>query len=170
MLETRDVNIKSMLRSQREALIMERLTSSPRIVNAYGHCGTSILVETMSHSALDAVIPIDEPPGLWNKMNREVRYAIPFLLRPPSRSRLTTAEKLDMAILMSESIAELHGFADGMIVNTDISLMQFLIGLDGVTIKLNDFNAALIPNYSTEEARYCKVKRWRWRNTVRLDY
>jgi len=33
----------------RDALIMERLTQSPRIVDIYGHCGTAVWVEAIPY-------------------------------------------------------------------------------------------------------------------------
>lgn len=39
-------NSRSMAKIQREAIIMERLTASPRVVGIYGHCALSILSES----------------------------------------------------------------------------------------------------------------------------
>jgi hypothetical protein len=40
-----DVELFEMVRM--DALVMERLSSSPRIVNIYGHCATSVATEDM---------------------------------------------------------------------------------------------------------------------------
>lgn len=45
MEQTLDYEIIEMVRM--DALVMESLTSSPRIVNIYGHCSTSVATEDM---------------------------------------------------------------------------------------------------------------------------
>jgi len=40
-----DFNHRTFWNTLNDALIMERLTSSPRIVDIYGHCGGTVLVE-----------------------------------------------------------------------------------------------------------------------------
>jgi hypothetical protein len=123
---------------QREAVIMEELSASPRITNIYGHCGTSVLVETLPR---------------------------PF--RTEKMKLLSIIDRLDVAITLAESIADMHGFEDGMIINNDVCLLQYLYATDG-SLKLNDFNLASIPDWDHERGAYCKVKHEPWERKVSL--
>jgi len=161
--DNRPVDAKNILRAQREALIMEQLSSSKRIVDTYGYCGTSNLVETMPGDSMLHLVISEETTTYWLKKQRAIHKVFPWLISPPSATPFNTAQKLDLAITVAESLAEMHGFEGGVMFNTDLSLMQFLIGSKG-EIKLNDFNAALIPGFDVEKNEYCKVKRWGWPN------
>jgi len=121
---------------QREAVVMEVLSASPRITDIYGHCGTSVLVETL-----------------------------PLPFKTEQLEPLSIKDRLDLAITMAESIADMHGFEDGEIINNDISLLQYLYTADG-SLKLNDFNLASIPEWDQERGMYCKVKREPWDRKV----
>ena len=136
---------KHLLKNQRETLIMERLTASPRAVDIYGACGTSSLVEAMVRDIMTDV-------------NRWESYGL--------KRQLSNARKLDLAIVMAEAIADMHGFEDGLIFNTDLSLVQFLVAKDG-RIKLNDFNSAFIPSWNQSQGQYCKIEREKWYPPVR---
>jgi hypothetical protein len=50
-------NAKSFSKIQREAAIMEQLTSSPRIVTTYGHCALTILSENVPHEISSGIVP-----------------------------------------------------------------------------------------------------------------
>ena len=56
---------------------------------------------------------------------------------------------------MAESIADLHGFVDGVIVHDDVQLCQWLQTMDG-TLKLGDFNRAEVMEYNDQKKEYCK--------------
>lgn len=47
---------QKMYEMQREAIIMERLTASARIVDIYGHCGTSIFAESMEKDVTPTIV------------------------------------------------------------------------------------------------------------------
>jgi serine/threonine protein kinase len=70
-------------------------------------------------------------------------------------NNLTAEEKLDMALEMAESIADLHGFEGGVIVHGDIYVDQWLRARNG-KIKLNDFNLGHILDWNPIEQDYCK--------------
>merc|ERR1740117_2246057 len=72
-----------------------------------------------------------------------------------SLNNYTIQEKLNMAIRMAESIADLHGFVDGVIVHDDVQLCQWLQTMDG-TLKLGDFNRAEVMEYNYQKKEYCK--------------
>ena len=104
----REVNDESLLMNQREAIIMERLSGSPRIVDIYGLCGTAIFVETMFQNTLPLVVSgsgLGTPQSIQvTALERLISYQP--LTRPLRRKILSVEEKLDLAITMSEAIGE----------------------------------------------------------------
>lgn len=77
------------------------------------------------------------------------------------RNNITSAKKLELALEMAASIADLHGFSGGVIVHSDIQLRQWLQQSppDGKLI-LGDFNLAQV-SWDDEKESYCKFKRGR---------
>lgn len=131
-----------------DALVMERLTSSPRIADVYGHCGLTTLTEYLPDGIEENVIYKDgymkqEDLNDKNDVNPKNDY--------------TPMEKLQMALDMAEAIAELHGFKDGVIVHDDIQLCQFLYTQDG-RMKLNDFNRAEVMLFDEKSGEYCRYR------------
>merc|ERR1712238_17505 len=57
LLQYRHSVSSSMSLIRHDALVMERLTASPRIMNMYGHCGTSIGVELVENEVQKFIIP-----------------------------------------------------------------------------------------------------------------
>ena len=56
---------------------------------------------------------------------------------------------------MAESLADLHGFEDGVIVHDDVQMCQWLRRPDGHLV-LGDFNRATIMQYDLQRNEYCK--------------
>ena len=81
---------------------MERLTASPRIVDIYGHGGLTILSETMPHEVAHSIVP-------GTRLRKQQSYY--NNLDVMSANNITAEEKLDMAIEMAESLADLRGFS-----------------------------------------------------------
>ena len=129
-----------------DALVMERLTSSPNIVDIYGHCAVSVLTEALSMEIESRVI--SENGYLSGNPLNDKDDVDP-------KNNFTPTEKLILALEMAEAIAELHGFKDGVIVHDDIQLCQFLRSKDG-TLKLNDFNRAELMLWDENNQEYCK--------------
>ena len=69
-------------------------------------------------------------------------------------NNLTSTKKLDFAIFMAKSLADLHGFKGGPIIHADTHIEQWLIAPDGST-KLNDFNNAKTARWHQENQEYC---------------
>lgn len=130
---------------QKDALVMEKLASSPRIVDIYGHCATSLNVEAMNHKFYRDLIPRHR-----NKLREDWDVKI-----AKSRNKLTNTDKLRLALEMAESVAELHGYKNGVIVHDDLHAEQWLRAKDG-KLKLGDFNRAKIVDWNEEEQEYCK--------------
>ena len=150
-------NAESFRKVQHEAIIMERLTSSPLIVTSYGHCGTSIFAENMPGEVSPEMIG-GEGYISQAELNQDLD------VRP--RNNLTVEQKLDMALTQAEAIAYISGFEDGVIIHGDIHPVQYLRAVDG-TIKLNDFNNAEIMEWGVDANVYCKSDRGAWGGMVR---
>lgn len=129
-----------------DAIVMERLTASPRIVDMYGHCASSVYSEYLPNEAEEQIIPGDgvgvDPPL------RDEDDVDP-------KNNYTISEKLDLALQMAEAIADIHGYHGGVIIHDDIQLAQFLFRPDG-SLVLNDFNRAEAMLYDEEKGEYCK--------------
>ena len=141
-----DMEFKNLETVRKDALVMERLTASPRIVNIYGHCSFSVSVEAIENEMEEFIVPGDgyaKPEDLDDSKDVD------------PKNHYTVPEKLDIALAMAESISDLHGFDEGVIVHDDIQLCQWLKTRDGV-LKLGDFNRAEIMFYDEENERYCK--------------
>lgn len=142
----------SFLKIHNEAIIMERLTSAPSIVDIYGHCGTSILAETMPGEVTTDIVPL---PGYIDQSDLDKKPTL-------CQNNLTIQEKLEIAIVMAESMAEIHGFVGGVMVHGDIHPDQYLRSKDG-KVKLNDFNNAEILDWNVKQNnQYCLTDRGQW--------
>jgi hypothetical protein len=155
-----DFSWRNIMDVHREALIMERLTIHDNIVTPYGHCGTSVITEAIPYQVEPYIVP-----GTGHAKQKQ-------LLRDPqkvpSKNALSGQEKLKTALEMAESIAVLHGFPDGTIVHNDIQLQQWL-RTHNDTLKLGDFNRAMILNWNAKENRYCKYSSGTVFGNVRLE-
>ncbi len=138
------LNYKDLYKVHRDAIIMERLTSSPRIVNIYGHCGFSILSEAMRGE-------------ITSEMMYKSGHMDPQDLNDTEKVRplnnYTVDQKLQIALDMAESIADLHGYVGGVIMHGDVHPVQWLRAADE-SLKLNDFNNAEILDWDGKQ--YCK--------------
>lgn len=135
-----------------DALVMESLTSSPRIVNIYGHCSTSVATEDMHQEIEYQIIN-----GTGYATAEEIKQQERIALDVSPRNKFSPDEKLVLALKMAEAIADLHGFKDGVIVHGDIQLCQYLINRDG-QLKLNDFNRAEVMLWDTKKQDYCRFR------------
>jgi len=84
---------------------MERLSRSPRIVDIYSHCGVSMRVEALPFELEEVVVP---GSGYIKQVDLDAEGAL------HSRNEYTAEEKLDIAIAMAESLADLHGYEGGV--------------------------------------------------------
>lgn len=140
-----DYDIETMFSDLRDALVMERLTKSPRIIDIYGHCGTAVWVEALPYEIEEVIVP-----GEGYIKQEDLHDEID--VNP--QNDYNASEKLEMALAMAESLADLHGFKDGPIIHDDVQLCQWLRTRDG-RLKLGDFNRAEIYNYNETKGEYC---------------
>jgi hypothetical protein len=116
-----------------EAAAMGRIMS-PRIVKSYGFCGGTMLVEDMVHEITTDIVPgakFGRRRGLVkDKDLLQEGDVVPG-------NNYTSLEKLQIATRMAEAIADVHGFAGGVIVHFDIHPDQWLVDRQG-EIKCKD--------------------------------
>jgi len=142
------MDIESFKEVQNEAVIMERMTKSPRIMNLYGHCGFSVSAELVPIEFEERVIYGEGYATVEEVAERNKNGLRPY-------NNFTAEEKLGFALEMAESIADLHGFEDGVIVHDDVQLCQWMTTADG-KLKLGDFNRATIMQWDEIKEGYCK--------------
>jgi len=120
----RDWTRHNLYKVNSEALIMEQLTGSEHVSDIYGHCGSTVLVEKGYELTYKLVPSLHN--GLsrghisqddLNKLQKDDVYIF---------NNFTAEEKLDIAIIFSENLAELHGFPKGVIARTLLCLCVVL--------------------------------------------
>lgn len=120
----RDWTRHNLYKVNSEALIMEQLTGSEHVSNIYGHCGSTVLVEKGYELTYKLV------PRLHNGLSRGhiAQDALDKLQHDDVHSfnNFTAEEKLQIALIFSENLAELHGFPKGVIARTLLCLFMVL--------------------------------------------
>jgi hypothetical protein len=132
-----------------DAIVAERLSASPRTYDIYGYCGLGILSEYFYHGDIEE----DVVGGKDGYMTKKSDLHDKAEVKP--QNNLTGIEKLVLSLNMAESLADLHGYANGLIVHDDVQLSQFLFNKDKTRLKLNDFNRAEFPLFDEENNEYC---------------
>jgi Protein tyrosine and serine/threonine kinase len=129
-----DYDHRNFDRHRRDALAMERLTSSPHIVDIYGFCGNTVLTQYIPKS-LRSIIEDD-----LDELGVESSNESGIQARDESYpTRKTQRGRIRLALEVAQGLKALHEVPGGPIVHADIDSRQFLITNDGV-VKLNDFN------------------------------
>ena len=111
---------KDLYKIHKEAIILERMSPSPRVIDIYGSCGTSILMEAM---AGDLHTKIITGTGIISQEKLDKRQVDD--VHP--KNGFTASEKLQIALDMAESLADLHGFEGGPVVHADTHIEQWLL-------------------------------------------
>jgi serine/threonine protein kinase len=135
-----DVDVDSLMNAKRDALVMERLASHDNIVSAFGHCGTSTVVEALPYQVEQYVVPKETRDQKSDNSHNNNMY--------------TPTEKVQMALEMAESLAALHGFAGGAISHNDVQLSQWLRSRADRLV-LGDFHSSRILSWNHRQQRYC---------------
>jgi hypothetical protein len=118
-----------------DAIVSERLSSSPLIVDIYGFCGLSMMSEYLPMGDLMEHATPGGDRGHPVELNDSEDV--------DPKNYFSATEKLTLSLEMAEAIALLHSYKGGVIVHDDIQLPQFLASKEGY-LKLNDFNRAEI--------------------------
>lgn len=134
-----------------DAIVAERLSSSPRTYDIYGFCGFGIVSEYFYHGDIEDGVLGGEDGDIDAKDLDDKEK-----LKP--QNNLTGAQKLVLSLEMAEAVADLHGFGGGLIIHDDIQLSQFLLNKNKTRLKLNDFNRAEFPLFDEESGEYCRYK------------
>lgn len=156
MLLRRSVAAKDIYKIHKEAIVLERLSHSPQVLDIYSYCGTSVVVEAMVSELQDSMVPGD---GFASQKKLDK------LDNVYPRNNFTASEKLQITLSMATSLADLHGFSYGPITHADVHPEQWLIAADG-SIKLNDFNNAHEVQWNARKQMECE-RDARYGNTCR---
>lgn len=148
--EHRGYNNYAFQQTGMEALAMLQTHSSNRTMDIYGFCGTSILVEP-GDNIEKKIVPND-----WKWVSQEELDKKQVEGVKPQND-LSPEEKLEIALSMAESLALLHGNAEGVIISHDVGFDQWLRSKRDGLIKLNDFNKARALYWNPRRNEYCKV-------------
>lgn len=143
----RSIGAKPLAKVHKEAVILERLSQSPHILDIYSYCGSSVIVEAMASDINNRIVPT-EGYILQKKLDRLQTEDVHPL------NNLTVSEKLQIALYMAEALADVHGFGGGVIVHADVHVDQWLVAPDG-SVKLNDFGDAYPALWSRSKNKYC---------------
>lgn len=138
------VNESNMATIQKEATVMEHLTASQNIVDIYGHCGVSLMAESLAHSLPDKIVPVADA-------SEHTEGA--------TEAELDDSDILELALEMTKSIADLHNLSDTVIIHGDIHRDQWLKASPDGHVKLNDFNSAFLLGIDKESGSRCKASR-----------
>jgi hypothetical protein len=121
-------------RHRRDAVAMERLTSSESVMDIYGFCGNSGIFEFGDGGSIEEAI--------WNG----------------NKDPWNSTERLIVAYQVVTGIAEMHNFAKegrSAMAHTDITTSQFVyVGALG-GYKLNDFNRCRFIRWNKKEDKAC---------------
>lgn len=112
-----------------DAVAMERLTSSPHVINIFGFCGHSVMTEFADGSRLGELAD-------KNKKN------------PLARLRIAR----DIA----DGLADVHGIdGDGRATFVHLDINPANVVSVGGTLKLNDFNIGILRRWNTTSNTHC---------------
>jgi hypothetical protein len=107
---------------RKDAIMQERLTSSPFVMSIYGHCGTSVIAPLATSGSLDDCIHSVRNGG----------------------KELSAREKLKVAIHLAEGLDAVHGGGNAKsrlmssFVHNDLDVSQYVFR-NGL-FQINDFN------------------------------
>ena len=153
----RDLDNRDVYKISTEANLMEKLSPSPLTSSIYAFCGTTILVER-GREIDDDIIPYRRGYHHGRIRKSDLDELQVKDVHPMNQDILSVEKKLDIAIAMAESLAEMHGYVGGVVTNDDIALGQWLYADDDRVI-LNDFNDAMYMDWNYKKQQYCKY--WR---------
>jgi hypothetical protein len=126
-------------RHRRDAVALERLTSSPHVVNIYGHCVNSQITEYSGEG--------DVYDAVFNPKRGSITGAA---------AALSKEDALRIAVQVATGVADIHNLdkeGQAPMAHTDIAPTQFIL-IDGY-YKLNDFNRVRFIRWNNETKEPC---------------
>jgi serine/threonine protein kinase len=149
LMMKRSFDQKDISSIHKEAIIMERLSSSPHILGIYGYCGITVFVESMESDIHNKIIPGE---GLV------AQEELDKLDNVYPNNTFTASEKLQISLSMAESLVDLHEFIEGgVVVHADTHIEQWLLAPDKI-LRLNDFNNAKVMQWNRQNQEFCLTK------------
>jgi hypothetical protein len=153
----RELDMFNFFNINKEAVIMELFSSSKLTSDIYGHCGTTVLVESARELTY---LMVPRRPGAKASRGRISQRTLNRIQNKTGdvfpMNNFTAEQKLDIAIAFAESIALLHGFPLGVIAHDDISIDQWMLSSHDGRVILNDFNNCHPLEWNAQKQRYCK--------------
>ena len=148
MKSEHEVDHRNLDRHRRDALVMERLTASPYVVNLYGFCANTVMTE---------IVEQDLEELISNQMDAAADDNLSLsTTTKTSPTRRTPLGRLELALEATKGVAALHTFSGGPIIHADIQSRQFLVDSHG-RVKINDFNRCRFRPKRKETGELCKV-------------
>ena len=112
-----------------DAVAMERLTSSPHVINIFGFCGHSVISEYADGSRVGELA---------------------------DKAKKTPLERLRIASDIAHGLADVHGIdGDGNATFVHLDVNPANVVSVGGTLKLNDFNIGIIRRWNTTSNSPC---------------
>jgi Protein kinase domain len=137
-------------RHRRDALISERLTASPHILNIYGYCGNSAIYQYAKGGTLFDAIGAREFDEIPNDPVAHKQW-----------EHWTSRRKVDVAFQVVSALAALNDIDhDGRpsVAHDDLDVTQLVSTDGGKTFKLSDFNGAPFIAWNAKEQESCAFR------------
>jgi len=142
-----DYDLRSYIEMSRiDALVMDLLSASPRILNIYSYCGQGSITEFLPMDVEEVILKHEYDDGKFLPGEED---------EPTTRNNLTVVEKLQFALDFARPLAEMHGLKGGAFLHVDVKPDQYRRGHDGI-VKLIDFNRAEPLLYDEETGKHCR--------------
>lgn len=121
-----------------DAVAMERLTSSPHVINVFGFCGHSVITEFAEGTRVGTLA---------------------------DKSAKTPLARLKIARDIAMGLADVHGIdGDGIATFVHLDINPANVVSIGGTLKLNDFNIGIIRRWNQTSNQPCGFKNAQYPN------
>ena len=120
---------------RRDALVMERLTTSIHVLPVHGHCGFAVVVPWASGGTLGDALEGKDSGGRHSRWHG-----------------LSSDTRLTYAVEAAKGLADIHGIG---LVHGDLTINQYLI--TNATLQLSDFNRCVVlrSNHTDQNNTFC---------------
>lgn len=165
-------------RHRRDALVMERLSSSPRIADVYGFCGNTVLTQSVGLT-LDDVIYAKEKERVkrWSTKEKKFKTSPPLeelVARGVDGKLVATREsplgRIKLALGVFQGLVDLHegpkpsqttsnsSSAWLPVVHADLQAKQYLLDPTTGNVLVNDFNRCRFVTRSDDDGGSCPIR------------
>ena len=131
---THDFSERNFDRHRRDAVAMERLTSSPNVMDIYGFCGNSGMFEFADGGDIE--------DSLWN--DNDLKWS--------------SKENLMVSYQLVSGLTDVHEYGEhdiAAIAHADITTSQFVYVREQEQFKLNDFNRCRFMAWNPKTKQQC---------------